>query len=94
MRQPPVHGIIDDHPQGSLEQMVSDCVKQCKTENINDAVEILRCAQKYIVKGRQLDISSLSDTIIGETNFIYVDRFGVMKSTFEELAHWRILDLP
>lgn len=76
---------IDNLIQSSFEKVISDCIKKCITENISDPIEILRCAQKYIVQGRPLDIISSTDTVEGETNFIHVDRQGVLKSAFEEI---------
>ena len=76
-----------DSLQGSFEKVISDCIKKCNAENIVNPVEILRCASKHIVQGRQLDISSISQTVEGETNFIHVDRQDILQSAFEELRY-------
>ena len=39
--------------------------------SISDPVEILRQMQKFIVQGRQLEITSESDTLKGETNLVF-----------------------
>lgn len=72
--------------EGSFEKVILDCIKKCNTENIIDPIEILRCASTYIVQGRPLDITSASDTVEGATNFIHVDREGVLQSAFEEIS--------
>ena len=74
-----------DSLQGSFEKVISDLIKKCNAENIIDPIEILRCASTHIVQGRQLDISSASNTLEGETNFIHVDREDILQSAFEEL---------
>ena len=72
--------------EGSFVKVILDCIKKCNTENIIDPIEILRCASTYIVQGRPLDITSASDTVEGATNFIHVDREGVLQSAFEEIS--------
>ena len=74
-----------DSLQGSFEKVISDLIRKCNAENIIDPIEILRCASTHIVQGRQLDISSASNTVEGETNFIHVDREDILQSAFEEL---------
>lgn len=39
-----------------------------------------------MVTGRQLDISDPSQTVEGETNQIFVDRFNLQKTGFDEIA--------
>ena len=82
---------VNNPIQGSFEKVISDCIKKCTTENISDPIAILRCAQKYIVQGRPLDIISSTDTVEGESNFIHVDRQAVFESAFEEI---NLLDNP
>ena len=72
--------------QDSFERAISDCIKKCKVEKITDPIEILRCASAHIVQGRPLDISSASETVEGETNFIHLDREDILKSAFEEIS--------
>ncbi len=38
----------------SVSQSVSECVTYCKEQNISDPIEILHCAQKFIVKGKAI----------------------------------------
>ena len=47
--------------------------------------EILKCAQKFILQGRPLGVTSLSQPLDGETNFVCIDRYQVLKSAKEEL---------
>ena len=75
-----------DSLQDSFERAISDCIKKCNVENITDPIEILRCASTHIVQGRPLDVSSASETVEGETNFIHVDRQDILQSAFEEIS--------
>ncbi len=68
-----------------IEEAVNLCIKSCKDGNIQNPVEILRSAQQHIVRGRPLDISSPSQPLEGETNFISINRYDVLKSAFEEI---------
>ena len=68
-----------------LETAAEECVNTCKTHNVSNPVEILKCAQNYIVQGRPLDVTSLAQALDGETNFVCIDRFNVLESAVEEL---------
>lgn len=68
----------------SLESAVEECVRICG--DACNPVEILRCAQKTILQGRTLDVTSLDIAIgDGDTNFVSIDRFNVLNSAIEEL---------
>lgn len=58
----------------------------CKQPNISDAIEILRCAQKCIVKGKSLigyiGGSELSDN---RTNFVHISRHEVLRTALDEI---------
>eukprot|EP00794_Sanderia_malayensis_P001054 gene1054-382_t len=53
--------------------------------NLMDPVEILKYLQQKIVTGRALEISSVDTEILGETNYITVDRENIIQTTFDEL---------
>ena len=58
----------------------------CKEQNISDATEILRCAQKLIVKGKPFNGyaggSELSDD---RTSFVHIRRNNVLHTALEEI---------
>ena len=54
----------------NIDSVAQVCVDQCKTKDIEDPVEILRCAQSLIVTGRQLEIQDVSVNVAGATHFI------------------------
>ena len=70
----------------ALKGLSQIALKKCNVENITDPIEILRCASTHIVQGRPLDVSSASETVEGETNFIHVDRQDILQSAFEEIS--------
>lgn len=71
----------------SVDEAVLETVQLCQQSNvINNPVEVLRVLQSRIVTGRQLDISDRSQTVEGETNQIFVDRFNLQKTGFDEIA--------
>lgn len=70
-----------------MDEAVLETVQLCQQSNvINNPVEVLRVLQSRIVTGRQLDISDRSQTVEGETNQIFVDRFNLQKTGFDEIA--------
>ena len=68
----------------NLEEAVAECISICTKDNVCNPVEILRCAQKLIVQGRPLDVNSPDQPVDGETNFVSIDRFNILKSAMEE----------
>lgn len=68
----------------NLEEAVAECISICTKDNVCNPVEILRCAQKLIVQGRPLDVNSPDQPLDGETNFVSIDRFNILKSAMEE----------
>ena len=87
-----VDGVIQDNKpketeesyQAKLDKDVQDCIKFCEENSISDPVEILRQMQKFIVQGRQLEITSESDSLKGETNLVFINRRDVLQSIKEE----------
>ena len=69
-----------------MKTVISTLVGYCKTNSIDNPVDILRAAQKAIVCGRPLEIESLDSTIEGATNQIMINRYDVFKSAEEELT--------
>ena len=57
---------------------------------MSNPTEILKCAQKFILQGRPLGVTSLSQALDGETNFVCIDRYQVLKSAKEELMTLKI----
>ena len=70
---------------GDIEIASAECLNTCKSHNVSNPIEILKCAQKYIVQGRPLDVFSPSQPLDGETNFVSIYRFDVLNSAVEEL---------
>ena len=68
----------------NLETAVAQCISICENNNVGNPVEILKCAQKYILQGRPLDVSSPEQPLDGETNFVSIDRFNVLNTAVEE----------
>lgn len=52
--------------------------------SLSDPVEILRCLQQQVIKGRALDVVDSDNTPEGETNYITVDRSNILTTTFAE----------
>ena len=61
----------------------------CKEQNISDPTEILRCAQKFIVKGKSLNGftgKSIADELTDDrTSFILISRHNVLGTALEEI---------
>ena len=61
----------------------------CKEQNISDPTEILRCAQKLIVKGKSLNGftgRSIADELTDDrTSFILISRHNVLGTALEEI---------
>ena len=70
---------------GDIETAAAECLNSCKSHNVSNPIEILKCAQNYIVQGRPLDVFSPSRSLNGETNFVSIDRSDVLNSAVEEL---------
>ena len=63
----------------------TDCVNYCKSNGIENPVEILRYAQSLIVTGRPLDVQDVTVSLDGETSFILINRQDVLRSAMEEV---------
>jgi hypothetical protein len=73
-------------PGQNLKDIVENCIKNCKTNDISNPVEILRKIQEQIVTGRPLELEDANSSIEGETNSIYIDRDRVMETGMEEIS--------
>ena len=62
-----------------------EVIEYCKSHNVEDAVEILRCLQNIMVEGRALSIQDPTSFDDGETNCIMVDRYNILKTSFDEV---------
>ncbi|XP_067056135.1 uncharacterized protein [Acropora muricata] len=69
----------------NLGTATAECIRVCIERDLGNPIEILKCAQKFILQGRPLDVTSLSQPLDGETNFVCIDRYQVLKSAKEEL---------
>ena len=76
---------LDKETEENIRESVNLCIKSCKDNNIQNPIEILKSAQQHIVQGRPLDTCSPSQPLEGETNFISINRYDVLKSAFEEI---------
>ena len=69
-------------------QAVSESVIYCKEQNISDPIEILRCAQKFIVKGKPLNGftgRSADELADDRTSFILINQHNVLGTALEEI---------
>ena len=62
-----------------------EVIEYCKSHNVEDAVEILRCLQNIMVEGRAPSIQDPTSFDDGETNFIMVDQYNILKTSFDEV---------
>lgn len=60
----------------------------CMYSASNEPVSVLRFYQSIIMYGRPLNLSSVENTIDGETIPICVNRFKILDTTYEELLHF------
>ncbi|XP_015747426.1 PREDICTED: uncharacterized protein LOC107327186 [Acropora digitifera] len=68
--------------EDEISDIVEEIVKDC--ENCQNPTEILRCAHNKIVTGRQLDITDPTNELLGDTNFILVDRENLLETDLAE----------
>lgn len=73
--------------KNDIEVAVSECYKECQAGQVTDPVEVLKCAQKHILKGRPLDIISVQSNLEGEVTQIDVNRHNLLKTAFDEIEH-------
>ena len=84
---------LDKETKENIRETENLCIKFCKDNNIQNPFEILKSTQQHIVRGRPLDTCSPSQPLEGETNFISINRYDVLKSAFEEIRKLRLLKI-
>jgi hypothetical protein len=67
-----------------VEEVVNGTVSLCRENNFSH-VEILRCFQQKMVIGRALEVQNVAQATEGDTNYINVDRYNLMETTFDEI---------
>ena len=82
----PFSAVVYCTSKNNLKTVISMLVGYCKTNSIENPVDILRAAQKAIVCGKPLGIESLDSTIEGAMNQSMINRYDVFKSAKEELS--------
>ena len=69
-----------DLPDKEPDELLAEIEKH----SLSDPVEILRCLQQQVIKGRALDVVDSGNSVEGETNYITVDRSNILTTTFAE----------
>ena len=82
----PFSAVVYCTSKNNLKTVISMLVGYCKTNSIENPVDILRAAQKAIVCGKSLGMESLDSTIEGAMNQSMINRYDVFKSAKEELS--------
>ena len=82
----PFSAVVNCTSKNNLKTVISMLVGYCKTNSIENPVDILRAAQKAIVCGKPLGIESLDSTIEEAMNQIMINRYDDFKSAKEELS--------
>ncbi len=77
----------------SVSQATDHCITYCKEKNITDAVEILRCAQKFLVRGKPLNGFTGDPEEHNESNFILINRHNVIGTAMEEIGALLVEDV-
>ena len=77
--------IMAAQSENNLEVVVDMIYKYCSHNNIVSPVEILRLAQKCVIRGRALEVTRLDSENEGETNMIVINRYDILNTAKEEL---------
>ena len=77
---------VPEEKQDNIDTAVGKVVTFCRTNNVHNPVEVLRCMQQVIVTGRKLEVESDSEVLEGETNYINVDRMNLLETAIEEIG--------
>ena len=74
----------------SLPSKTDQLITEIHKQGMSDPVKILHFLQKELLQGllqgRDLDVTTESELMEGETNYICIDRHDIVKTTFTELA--------
>ena len=76
-----------------MKEIVQKVVNFCREKDILNPVEILKKMQNDVVTGRDLDIIDVNSFIVGDTNYIIVDREDILQTGFEELENKTEMEL-
>ena len=79
-------GATTGNYESTVNKVADEVVQFCQEKDISDPVEILRCLQKHMVTGRQLEIENISEANEGATNYILVDRSNILQTAFDEIS--------
>ena len=82
----PFSAVINCTSENYLKTVTSTLMGYCKTNSIDNPVDIVRAAQKVIICGRPLEFESLDSTIEGAMNQIVINRYDIFKSVKEEVS--------
>ena len=72
--------------EDDLSKVIDNIVKYCTLSDISNPVEVLRVAQKCIIRGRPLEVEDAAVEIEGDTLAIMVDRFNLINTAREEIT--------
>lgn len=75
-----------DDDKMTVDEVVKKTVQYCRKNDISNPVEILRCMQLNMVTGRALEVEFAHEEILGETNFIMVDRQNLLQTALDEIS--------
>ena len=78
--------ITSSQKENDISEVITIIVNHCTIDEISNPVEVLRIAQKCIVRGRSLEVIQLNGEIKGETNSIFVDRYNLLATAKEEMC--------
>jgi hypothetical protein len=70
----------------TVDEVANTTIEYCLDNDVHNPVEILRCFQKNMVTGRELDVEHAHEVQEGETNFIMVDRQNILETGFDEIG--------
>ena len=82
----PDQDALNSSIDSSMSEVLETISGYCVSKEVNNPVEILRVAQKCIVRGRSLEIEMLDAENVGLTNFINVNRNAVFETAKEEIS--------
>ena len=78
----------NEHKGEDIEESVKCSIEYWVSKDVHNPLEILRCVQRAVVSGRDLDITTISDSLEGEFNEILVNRYDILGSALEELQEF------
>ena len=79
----PVHNPADF--ELNVDELVEAVSKHCIVNEILDPVKILQYFQRQFVRGRELEVTDITQVCEGLTNYILVDRANILKTSLNEI---------